>query len=308
MLDTSRQIWNDSHTASGKLKAVMFAPVEVIVINPLRLTLGNIFVLKDQLHILSKWEKVGACAAIVFGTLYTMMLWGSGVMLLGKGIALLGTSTGLSPIVTVGEVVKSVGLKTFVAGGVPFYGLFYELPKQLYRVAPSVWRVVSEKVVAAAEWVFENILAPIWDKAIVPAANAIGKAYQFVADKLSVVLKPVANVISSTAKWVFHKVLTPIWNRALWPVLKAIGHACSYVAHAVGPALKAWADAVANAASIVFNKLFVPAGKAIAHAAVVTGNFLKQHVFDAVIVPAAREVQHGFIVLSNGISKMVHAA
>ena len=308
MLDTVRDHWNNSNTTSEKLKAVMFAPVELIVINPLKLTLGNIFILKDEPDTLTTWGKVGACAAIVFGALYTMMLWGSGIILLGKGIALLGTATGFSPIATVGEVVKNIGLKTFVVGGIPFYGLFYALPKKLYDVAPSVWRAVSEKTVTAAEWIFENILAPVWDKVLAPVANGIAKGYHYVADKLSIVLKPVAHAISSAAKWVFHKVLAPIWHKALSPVLKAVGHAYSYVAKAIGPLLKAWADAVANAASIVFNKLIAPVGKAIAHAVVVTGNFLKQHVFDAVIVPAVREVQHGFIALSNGIIKMVHAA
>ena len=298
-LEYSKQDWHLSDSALGKIKVVAWAPAEIFVYNPIRLTLGNVFALKNSSQSLSKWQKVGACAAIVFGTLYSMMLIGSCVMLLGKGIALLGTATGLNPVSIAGEAVKNIGLKTFVVGGVPFYALFYELPKHIYHAAPGVWHTVSEKVAIAAEWILENILAPIWDKVIAPAANEIDKAYQLVADELSVVLKPVTEAISSAADWVFHQ-LTPVFN--------VIGKGCSYVANAVGPALKSGADAIVRAVSFVFNKVIVPAGKMIAHAVVEIGSFLKLHVFDKAIAPAVHEVRHGFIALSNGISKLVYAS
>lgn len=296
-LMTTKMGWNIANSVGNKIKAVTLGPLfDVYVVNPALMTIGNIANFKQ----FSKLQKVGACAAIVFGTFYTVMLYGGTIALLGKGIAVLGAAAGLSPMVTVGEAIKNVGKKIFVAGGLPFYGLFYELPKQMIRVAPAVWKAISEKVIIASEWVFKHALLPIWDKALHPAAKAIGNAFQFVGQKIGLALKPVAQAIASVAERFFHSVLAPAY---------------SFVARAIGPTLQVVANAIANAATVVFRTVIAPTGdfmkqyimKPVGLALCKMGPVFK-HVFDTVIVAPAKHVGNGFAILKHSFSKAPAAA
>lgn len=144
--------------AAIKVASVTVLPLlDIVLITPYAMTVGNIINLTLNHSQYSIRQKVGACAAIAFGAFYLATVSGIVGILIGKGIALLGVKTGATSLVILGKSIKAFGEKEFAIGATPIIALCYELPKQLIRAVPLVCQNSLGKVAIISKWVFSHI-------------------------------------------------------------------------------------------------------------------------------------------------------
>ncbi len=294
ILDTARSAWQDTESSLPKkiVKSIAGATYDLYVQNPYRLTVGNLKTVINNPQAYSTKAKVGIVALAAFSSLYTCMLYGVSIYCGGKALIALGTANGSPLIAKVGGFTKLFGEKVFVTGAVPIYGLFYALPKQIIRSIPKVIEYIAPRVSQVARWVFQNILHPIWDKALSPALRSIGRVLEKAAIAVNKLVQhiivPLWNKVifpalqmlhrgityiasiaskalyklADAIRWTVTNVISPIWNNAIFPALKATGRAIYSIAKfSFEQVIKPLAEATAQAASFVFQKILVPTAK-----------------------------------------------
>jgi hypothetical protein len=290
-LSTARSTWQDPANSSliKICKTTTAALYDIYVKNPYDLTIGNCMTLIRSTETQSTKIKLAVAAAVAFGSLYTLMLYGTTFHLQGRCLLALGSKSGIATLAKVGDAVKKLGTNFFVAGAVPIYGLFYALPKHIILSLPKIAHFVAAKIAFIAKWMFQNVLQPFWDKIMVPAARVITKTFSFVAAKIGVALKAIGNTIATMSKMVFKYVLKPFWEKALLPVLQSIGHAVHAIASTLGSALKSVGIKIAHTVQWVFQHVIIPFWKNI-------------------IVPVIDGIGHGIVYLTKGIGHMISSA
>lgn len=259
-LNHAKEAWNNqtSSLPVRALKSIGGAGYDIFVQNPYELTIGNCKKWIESDLSLPLTTKIAVVATVVFGSLYTLMLYGSTLYLHGKLTLAIGSATGFEAVIKVGEAIKTSGKYLFLSGAVPIYGIFYAGPKHLIQSLPKIARFVAEKISVVAKWVFHHLLKPIWDNVIVPIAKGIEIAVRFIAKYVSKAINALAEAISTIAQFIFKNILVPFWEKALFPALKAMVKAAQYIGTKIGSALQELGKAVARAALWIFNQILIP--------------------------------------------------
>ncbi len=237
-------------------KSVTGAIYDLSVKNPYDLTIGNLKTLATAPGF-SLRTKVAVVAAAFFGSLCTLMLYGTTFHLLGRGFLACGDKTEVAALTKVGEVVKELGTKLFLGGAVPVYGLFYALPKHIIASLPEIVRSVALKISTVAKWVFQNIIQPFCN-AIDFVVTKIAMIIKPIVESIARAMKSIARLIVNVANQIFHYVLSPLWNKILLPGLLKIGNAIEFIATTIRSALKTLVFKIAHMAEWIFSHIIEP--------------------------------------------------
>lgn len=285
----AKEAWNNSKSSTPEriLNSLGEASYDLFFQNPYDLTLGNCKKWQNSTKPLSLTTKIAVASTVVFGSLFTLMLYGTSIHLEGKAALALGNKVGLPALVKVGEVFKKTGKHIFLMGAVPVYALLYAGPKSLIQSLPNIAEFAAKKVSMAAKWVFDHLLTPMWNHVIHPAARRIEKAVTFIARHVAQAMKAAANVISNMAQSIFKNVLIPLWEKALFPALKRIGEAVHFIGRKIDSALEAIIPKVSHAAQWIFQKILVP-------------------LWNRVLFPACHGIVNGLIFLYDHLSSAIN--
>ena len=318
-LTTAIESWNNKAQAipSKLWKASSGAVYDIYVKNPYDLIVGNIKNLSNPNFTHTTLQKVAACSIIVFSILFVPILYGTTIHLMGKSIAALGTFSGLTALSNTGASVAKIGKNIFMVGAVPLYVLFYEGPKQIISNIPKFMKAVGERVAMAARWIFQNLLAPIWNKVIHPGLKLLGRACVKIADS-----------ITMAARWIFQNFLAPIWNKVIHPGLKLLGRACVKIGEGISHLINKVADTAVwlfkNTIVPLWNKVIHPALQLLGRVFVKIGKGVSQLIskvadtavwlFKNTIVPLWNKVIHPalqllgrvFVKIGNGVSQLIN--
>ena len=261
------------------LGAVSGAVHDVLLKNPYDMTLGNVKrIFFTDSHRYTTAQKLAGCAAILFGSMYSLVLLGAEFALCAKGVVSLGVGVGSARLVQLGRAAQQLGEKILFSGAVPLYGALYALPKKVIECAPdavravvtplvsalrSVIRVIApdasylcEKISIVAGWVFNHLLVPLWDLSLRPVGMAIART-------ISKVVCPIATQVARAASWVFTTVLRPLFQKAILPVLTQIGRAILWTGDLLGRVLGTVAEKAATVARLLFTYVINPLWKTV---------------------------------------------
>jgi hypothetical protein len=324
-LSTTEKAWNkpESSLSTRIYQAASSLVYDIYLKNPYDITIGNCSKLMNAKEPQSTLTKVGVSAAAVFGSLYTLMLYGATIHILGSSLAALGSRTGYNAIIKAAEATKAVGKNLFVSGAVPIYGVFYALPKHAILALPIYARAAADKIAFAANWTFQNVISPVWDQVVCPALKVLGKQLSYLAKEIGHALSVIAKTVATSAQYVFKNIIVPAWKEVVLPGLKFTGKAIHSAITTIVNSLHILAQETAKAASIVFQKAIVPAFNVLNELMVKAGNYLAAHVikplgmvladiagkvgqasqavFDAVVVPIIEVVASSANALGNAV-------
>jgi len=282
-LSHATNAWNNNgdSTSVKIFKTIQGATYDILLQNPYNLSIGNCKKWMNSSNPLPLTTKVAIITTVIFSSFYTLMLYGTLTHLQGRAAISLGNKVGLDALVKVGEALKTFGKQLFLSGAVPVYGIFYAGPKYFIQSLPKVAQFIAEKISLAAEWVFDHVLAPIWNNTIVPLwnhvivpiYNAIDTAVRFVASQISNAVIAVVEGIEKLVQFIFTNVLTPLWE-VLYPILKGIGEVIQFIGRKIesiiiniGSAIEAAVSfidrVVTQVARFVFENLLLPIWKLI---------------------------------------------
>lgn len=255
-LNTAQHLWQSEKTPPivKGVTAASGAIYDLFVLNPYNLTFGNCNTLITSQEPRSIQTKIAVCSAIAFGSLYSLMLYGTTIHLSGRCLLGLG-----SHFVKAGEILQKLGTNLFVAGALPIYSLCYAFPKYLAKTLPPVLDAVAAKMTVVGQWTFKNLLQPFWNRVIVPAAEIGTKALRFAAAKIGAALEVVGNKIATYSKLVFKEVLVPFWEKTLFPLLHKFGNTLHKIATSLTPLLNNLKERIVYAANWAFQHLVTPA-------------------------------------------------
>lgn len=311
-LSTAKNAWQDEQTSSltKVFKTAGGAIYDLYAKNPYDLTFGNCNALVNSEEPQSLKTKIGVSATVAFGSLYTLMLYGTTVHLYGRCLLVLGSN-----FVKAGEAVQKLGTNLFVAGALPLYSIFYALPNHVFRSLPQIVDVVTAKISLVADWTFKNMLQPLWAYVISPAAQVAAKMLDFAATKIGAALEVVEKTVSAYAQKVFETVIIPFWENTLFPLLHQLGNVIHKMRVSLDPLLNFLTDVqekTAHAVKWTFQNFITPtwnhfvlptakiAGRTLQFAAKIASEILSEafHVtaktasflYQNVLVPAFREI------------------
>lgn len=254
-MNTASNAWNDQNLPAPKRagKAVLGAFYDIYVTNPYNLTIGNSITLAKSPDPLSTKAKVALVATIVFGTLYTLTLYGATLHLGGLGILSVSTQCHLGALSIIGEAVKEVGTKLFLAGTVPIYGTVYALPRYLIKTIPKIPAYVDAKLDALAKGIFQHVLKPFWFNVAYPALKMAYVPIKFTAVKIFDAIVYVADIAARAVVFVIEK--------TIFPAARAITYAVRTIETHLDTVLKALAEKIKAAAIWTFENILVPYAK-----------------------------------------------
>ncbi len=239
-------------------KGTVAIAYDIYVKNPYELIIGNCKKLITATQPQSVKTKISVCATAILATPYTMMLYGSSIHLLGISLQSLASATSLTALPLISEATKKIGKDLFVAGAVPFYGVFYALPKHIIKILPDVLRATVAKINIAANWTIQHVLTPLWNHVILPAAQMAYQGLKFVATKISAALEAINKVIVQLAKWTFQQVLTPLWKNVIVPSAQMAYQGLKFVATKISIALEAINKVIVELAKWTFQHVLSP--------------------------------------------------
>lgn len=290
-LTNAHNIWKDSASFSlTKLSKTAAAAVcDIYVKNPYDVIIGNVKALIGAAESQSRITKLGVGTVVAFGSLYTLMLYGLTFHLQGRCLLALGSKLGIATLEKVGSVVKKLGTDLFVTGAVPIYGFFYAFPKQIFLSLPKMACLIAEKITFMANSIFQNLLQPLWAKAIIPSAQVIARALNFFATKVGAVLKIIESGIVTLANTVFKYVLKPVWENALLPVLQGIKSSVVYIASTIASAFKTVEIKIAHTVRWLFKQFISPFWKNI-------------------LLPIAKGIIQGIVFVAKSLGRLISAA
>ncbi len=245
-----------SNTMPGKaMQMVGNTGYKIFLQIPYQLTIENG---KNALQSKSLSAKVIFAATAVLGSFYTLMLYGSAIHLQGRVAHAIGTKLNSDWIVKAGIVIERLGKNVFLSGAVPLYGIFYEGPKALIQSFPKIAKYVIEKVDLAAQWIFNQVLVPLWEKALLPAIKKIDEAVRYIANIIETAFHKLISTIQSTAKWIFNHIITPLWEKVLLPAIKKIDKVVCYIASNLEAAFLKLISTIKTTAQWIFNHIITP--------------------------------------------------
>jgi len=281
-LSTAQRVWQNNSSPFLKLGTVpMAALYDVYVKNPYRLTIGNGIALIHSAEQHSLKTKIAVIATITFGAIYTLMLYGTTLHLQGRSFLAFGDKTGSAMLTKIGSSTKQLGMKVFVAGAVPVYGLFYALPRYILLSLPKIAQVTAEKLKWVSHWVFQNLLEPLWRHVILPAKQTAVKWLNIAITKIGAALQTIGNHIANLAKTIFEHVLR-LWDQTLLPLLQRMGNTLQNVR----TFLTQLGMKIAEKAQWVFQHVITP--------------FWQQ-----TLLPAIKEIGNRIVALANSFSQVM---
>lgn len=259
-LSTTGKAWADTKNSLSTRICTAAANVayDIYVKNPYDLTIGNCKKLKNTKEPPSIFTKVSVCTTAVFGSLYTLMLYGTTLHLLGASLGALGSKAGFSILPKVAQAVQILGKHLFLSGAVPIYGTFYALPKQIIIAIPLLANKIIIKIAIAANWTFQNVMTPLWTKVIYPTAQLIEMGLTFIATKMNIAFKAISQIVVNIANVLFKYMLTPLWKNALYPALKTMEKAAHFVITRLNSTLQAIEDKVVKILQLIFQNVLSP--------------------------------------------------
>lgn len=303
------------------LGAMSGAIHDVLFRNPYEMTIGNakrIFFTDSPRYSVTK--KIAGCAAILFGSMYSLLLLGTESLLCAKGIVSLGLGVGSTRLVQLGRAAQQIGEKILLSGAVPLYGALYALPKKVIECAPAALRALAKPVVSAARsvirvitpavsylytkislvarWTFDHLLSPLWHSVLRPAAVVIARC-------ISKVVRPIASHVAKAVSWVFTSVLRPLIQKAILPVVTRIGRAILWTGNLIGRGLSIVSQKAASLARLAFTYIINPLWRSVVRPTLLgIGRVISQGlsfvaqkaaqavswIFNKVVVPLVRNV------------------
>lgn len=281
---------NDTYSPLKKIyKTATGAVYDLYIKNPYDLTVGNCKALINSTEQQSTKTKIAIITTVAFSSFYTLMLYGTTFHLQGRCLLALESKTRIATLVKVGEAVKKLGTNLFVAGAIPIYSLFYALPKYTFLSLPKIAQFAAAKISLITHWIFQNILNPLWDKLLVPAAQMIARLFHFVASKIEIALKGIEKAIASLSKMIFKYVLEPLWTYILFPSLKGFANVVHVIVKTFSSAIITLATKMADTIQYIFQNLITP---------------LWQHIF----APLIQIISKSITYLMKGISHVLWIA
>lgn len=223
--------------------------------NPYDMTLGNgKRFMKDNIP-QSRKIKIGTSAAIFWGVLSTLMLYGTTLHITGRSIQALSHKMNINLLSTIGKITATIGKHLFITGAVPLYALFYALPKYIVLSTPKLLNFIADTIKSIASFVFKNVLKPLFEKILLPLSEHMVQGFKFIATKLSKGMEFIRNLTEKVAVFVFENLLRPLFEKILFPFSKYIVQGFKFIKNSIE---KAALFVFENVLRPLFEKILLP--------------------------------------------------
>ena len=259
-LNTAHTAWTNggNSTAYRIFYTVQGALNDIFVKNIYNLAVGGIQNAFFSPESRTNLEKVTGTALSLVGCCYALMFYGSNLYLSGKFVVELNNNIAVPCLIKVGNAVKIVGEKVFLAGAVPLYGMCYAFPKKVIQSFPKTVRFIAKKVMDSAQWAFNHVITPLWEHVFRHVFNFIGKRIQTIAKIICEAIEAIVHQIARIATWVFQNILQPLWSHVIAPICSFIGRSIQKVAIMLVTTLRSIVTKVIQSANWVFHHILVP--------------------------------------------------